>query len=578
MSVTVTFDTAENCAVFAASANLTAEPDALAVNVPWGKLNLVKSASGVSGIASAAGEPTVTEFIMKGDPTDTNVAPLITVKADLGNGFYHIETVSGVDVFGLVEGLDPLHMDSFMFNSVSSITEVNPTTTGVDPDSGQGQWARIRIASTYRPLLPNFEYYDTLVTKSVPEIYLIDSGVNWDHEELVGIDHVDFWKAPAFEDFSDHVGHGTAMASAIAGGKVGIAKNIKLFNAKIVESGVGYCNFVDLGNLIDLIIAEAIANPNVTRIVSASWTMYQNVWVESKFQQLLDAGVTVVCAAGNTGIDVDLLTPAGMPQVITVGAVDKYDIPAGFNNIAPTDSGLTTNYGQRLDIFAPGDDVVVANAAGGYMLTSGTSCAAAFVAGAAGQLAALFANSVPNPILAEKIIDVSTKDAILFDDDRFSANENRLLHIIGAKDIQAAALDLYLGATTPDNTEIDVDLNVVIDTGPQLQLFPEEQFVWAVAYEDGETEAAYNDSISVNPVTGALKVTTPSVALPEGEHLKMVRFKVGATSATITLESPWMFFFQVDPTVDSLTTQNDITRALSDTTSTSIFLAQNVLK
>ena len=578
MSVTVTFDTAENCAAFAANASLTVPPDAVTVHVPWGKLNLVKNAAGVSSMVSAEDEPAVTEFIMKGDPTDPSVAELITIKDSLGDGFHHIETASGVQLFGLVEGLDPVQIEHFMFNSVSSITEVNPAAIDVDPTSSQGQWARIRIASTYRPLLSSFEYYDTIVTKSTPEIYLIDSGINWDHEELSEVVHEDFWKAPSFDDYSDYTGHGTAMASAIAGKTVGIAKNVKIFNAKIVSSSAGFCSFLDLGNLFDSIIAKAKAEPNVTRIVSASWTMYQNLWVESKFKALLDAGVTVVCAAGNTGVDVDLLTPAGMPEVITVGAVDKYDIPAGFNNIAPSDSGLVTNYGQRLDIFAPGEDVVVARASGGYMLTSGTSCAAAFVAGVAGQVASLFEPAVPNPILMEKIIDISTKDAILFDDDRFSANENRLVHIIGTKDVQASSLDLYLGAITPDNPEIDINLNVAVDTGQHLNMFPDEPFAWSLVYENSDIEAEYSDAISIDASTGELRVITPTASLPEGEHLKMVRFKANATSATISLESPWLFFFQVDPTVDSLTTENDITRALADTNSTSIFLAQAILK
>ena len=85
MSVTVTFDTAENCAAFAANASLTVPPDAVTVHVPWGKLNLVKNAAGVSSMVSAEDEPAVTEFIMKGDPTDPSVAELITIKDSLGD-------------------------------------------------------------------------------------------------------------------------------------------------------------------------------------------------------------------------------------------------------------------------------------------------------------------------------------------------------------------------------------------------------------------------------------------------------------------------------------------------------------
>lgn len=583
MSVKITFDTAENCAAFASLANIAVDAGETTVSVPWGKLTMAKQSAGATSfeqnvLLKGDGSSSPVEFIMKGNPEDAAVAALINVKADLGNGFYHIETENGLALFDLVEGLDPVEVDALTFHSVTSITGVEAATTEIDPLSEDGQWARIRVASSYRPLLTSFTYYDSIVVKSTPEVFLIDSGVNWNHPEFADVVHEDFWKAPKFADYSDTVGHGTAMASAIAGINVGIARNIKLFSAKIADSATGYCSYLDVGNLIDAIIARAVANPNVTRIVNASWAVDKNTYLEAKFQALLDAGVTVIAAAGNSGTDVSLLTPAGMTQVLTVGAIDRYDIPAGFNNIAPTDSGLTTNYGQLLDMFAPGDNIVLATKEGGYMLTSGTSGAAAYVTGVAGEIASLFESSVPNPILMEKLIDVSTKDAILFDDDRFSANQNRLVHLVGAKDVQAANLDLYLGALTETNPEINLNLNTVIDTSEHLALIPDEAFVWTLEYENAEVESAYSSFVTLDSVTGNLRITPPDVELPEGETIYMVRFKAVATSDTIALEGPWMFFFQVDPNADSLTTENDITRALSQTNSTSIFLIQVTLK
>jgi hypothetical protein len=58
----------------------------------------------------------------------------------------------------------------------------------------------------------------------------------------------------------------------------------------------------------------------------------------------------------------------------------------------------------------------------------------------------------------------------------------------------------------------------------------------------------------------------------------MVRYKTHAMSDTVTLESPWMLFFQVDQTIDPATMNVDITRALSETNSTSIFLATSEIK
>lgn len=584
MSVNITFDTAENCAAFAALANISVPPDVTTVTVPFGKLTMAKKSAGAISfeqnvlLRSDGSGPQLHDFVMKGDPLDPTVNELITVKDDLGNGFWHIETSEPVALFDLVEGLDPLDIDSASLHGVTSISAEDPSATTIDPLGPDGQWARIRVASSYRPLLSSFTYYDSIVTKSTPEVFLIDSGVDWTHPEFANLAHEDFWKASKFPDFSDTIGHGTSVGSAIAGENVGIARNIKLFSAKITDKANGFCTVLEIGQCIDAILARVAANPNVTRVVNASWATDKNTYLEAKFQALLDAGVTVVAASGNSGTDVALITPAGMSQVLTVGAVDRFDIPAGFNNIAPSDSGLTTNYGQRLDIFAPGDGVALASKNGGYISTSGTSFSAGYVTGAAAEMASLFEDAVVNPILMNKLIDVSTKEAILFDDDRFSANENRLLHLVGAKDIQATSLDLYLGAATETNPNINLNLNTTVDVSEHKTLIPEEDFVWTLVFENPALETEYGPFVSIDPVTGILDITTPTVDMPAGETIFMVRFKAVATSPSISMESPWMFFFQVDPNADDLATENDITRALSETNSTSIFLLQTSIK
>jgi hypothetical protein len=584
MSVIVTFDTHENYAAFAAKTGLAVTDGATSVQIPWGKLKVAKNSEGVESFAhnpsvraeGATTDPLI-EFIMKGDIADAQISDLVTVKADLGNGFYHIETTQGLELFDLVDGLDPVSAEHVVFHETSSINGVNPSQTGIDPLSTDGQWARIRIASTYRPLLTGFEYYDNIVTKSVPEVYLADTGVNWNHPEFEGTSHDDFWKASIFSNFDDEIGHGTVVASAIFGLNVGIAKNIKVRSCK-VKGTQGSANFLELGNLMDAIIAETVTKPNVTRIFNASWTVDENVWLEAKFLQLIDAGVTVICAAGNDGVDVNTLTPAGMPEVLTVGATDRYDIPSGFNNIAPTDSGLITGYGQRLDIFAPGDEVALATKTGGYIISSGTSISAGYVSGAAAQLASLFADELPYPLLLTKIIDTSTKDAILFDDDRFSDNQNKLVHLIGTKDVQANSLDLYLGAFSTNSEVFSLDLNTIVDTSHYTKLLPNESFVWSITFEESTYDALYREFMVLDSASGLLIVNKPTVPLDEGETIRMVRYKTYASSDTVSLESPWMLFFQVDQTIDPAAMSVDITRALAETNSTSIFLATAEIK
>jgi hypothetical protein len=58
----------------------------------------------------------------------------------------------------------------------------------------------------------------------------------------------------------------------------------------------------------------------------------------------------------------------------------------------------------------------------------------------------------------------------------------------------------------------------------------------------------------------------------------MVRFKINSVSDTVTLPSAWLFFFQVDETVEFDDLEYDITRALSEANSTSVFLSNTFLE
>lgn len=572
MHLTVTFNTAENCASVAASRfKSEADTDVSVITVPWDMLLLAKSDPNVVSIEQVTHEPE--EFIIQGDISNADVAALITDVNELGEGFYHVTSTNGLALHDLVTSIDPVNIVSFGTHDVSTINSVSGTAI-TDPTSSEAQWARIRVVSTYRPLLTSFTYYDSLVTKSTPEVYLMDSGVNWDHVEFTELAHDDFWKSDTFADFSDKVGHGTAMASCIAGKNIGVAKNVKVRSIKISEDETVPFSLIDLNNAISALLRECQANPAVTRIVNASWTVPKNTFLESRFQALLNAGVTIVAAAGNTGTDIAALSPAGMANgVITVGAIDKYDIPAGFNNIAPSDSGLTTNYGNMLDMFAPGEKVTLALATDptGYNIVSGTSASAAYVTGVAAQTAALFEGQVPNPVLMQKLIDVSTKDAILFDDPNFSEGQNKIVHLIGAEDAQANSLDLYMGYFHTDPKTITLDVNTIVDTSKYLTIHPEDTFTWRVTYENDTDGTNYGPFVLMDEVTGILTVNPPTIALQNDETIHMVMFTAHATNSKITLDTPWIFFYQIADSLSTEEAEQNITRALSATNSTSCF-------
>ncbi|MDA8132072.1 MAG: S8 family serine peptidase [Elusimicrobia bacterium] len=83
-----------------------------------------------------------------------------------------------------------------------------------------------------------------------------------------------------------------------------------------------------------------------------------------------EAGVTVVCAAGNDSGPVNY--PAKYPQAIAVSASDSSDKIASFSSRGP-----------EIAVIAPGVNIYSTKKGGGYTTLSGTSMASPHVAGLA---------------------------------------------------------------------------------------------------------------------------------------------------------------------------------------------------
>jgi len=74
------------------------------------------------------------------------------------------------------------------------------------------------------------------------------------------------------------------------------------------------------------------------------------------FAQLINRGIHVTVAAGNSADDAGYYSPARAPAVTTVGAIGIDDFRASYSN-----------YGASVDIFAPGTNIISTWSTGDYV-------------------------------------------------------------------------------------------------------------------------------------------------------------------------------------------------------------------
>jgi hypothetical protein len=211
------------------------------------------------------------------------------------------------------------------------------------------------------------------------------NGVDDDHNGY--IDDVNGWNFVANNNSPiDGHGHGTHVAGTIAAvgnngiGVIGVAFNSKVMVLKgLDDSGVGYDT--NLANAIYYAVA------NGADVISNSWggRGFSQV-LKDAIDYAWSQGVVVVAAAANDASDVKDYFPAGYANVITVAASSPYDGVTSFSN-----------YGVKIDVTAPGVDILSLRAAGtgigtivgnNYVVLSGTSMAAPHVSGTAALILA----------------------------------------------------------------------------------------------------------------------------------------------------------------------------------------------
>jgi subtilisin family serine protease len=162
----------------------------------------------------------------------------------------------------------------------------------------------------------------------------------------------------------DEMGHGTNVAGIIAAatdngiGVAGIAPDCRVMTLRAFDArGVGAEG--------DVARALAYAVANGVRVVNMSFgdVVYSRV-LRDVIRWAYARGVVMIASAGNSQ-SVALHYPSAYDETISVSAVASNDIIAGYSN-----------YGQTIDIAAPGSEILTTDLQGRYTNFYGTSAAA----------------------------------------------------------------------------------------------------------------------------------------------------------------------------------------------------------
>jgi subtilisin family serine protease len=203
--------------------------------------------------------------------------------------------------------------------------------------------------------------------------YVIDTGILTTHWEFRGHALAIYDALEGTGNGLDCNGHGSHVAGTIGGRTFGVAKNVRLFSVRVLNcKGTGtWSDVIDGVNFVTWHRAQP-GQQGSPALANMSLGGGTNRAVDAAVRNSIRAQVTYVVAAGNGNSDAATYSPAGLPEAITVGATNGGDSRAEFSN-----------YGSRLDVFAPGVAITSAWIGSDLMVAtaSGTSMAAPHVSG-----------------------------------------------------------------------------------------------------------------------------------------------------------------------------------------------------
>jgi thermitase len=233
---------------------------------------------------------------------------------------------------------------------------------GPDDQYFYEQWALTIIGAP--------QAWDVTTGSPTINIAILDTGVDLDHPDLAAkiVSNINFSSSATVDDVDGHGTHVAGIAAAMTNNGIGVAGlgyASTIMNVKVLgDTGAGSYSGLASG------IIWAADNGAEVISMSLGGSSYSST-LENAVNYAWSKGVVVVAAAGNYGSTTPFY-PAAYANCMAVAATNGWDAKASFSN-----------YGDWVDVAAPGTGIYATLKNSSYGSMSGTSMAAPHVAGLA---------------------------------------------------------------------------------------------------------------------------------------------------------------------------------------------------
>ncbi len=209
-------------------------------------------------------------------------------------------------------------------------------------------------------------------------VAVVDGGVNFDHPLFAGVpgtvisgwDYID-GDADAYDESGGNCfGHGTFVAGIVHM----TAPDTKIYSYRVLDT-TGQGSAYDISEAIIQAIADSC------RVINLSMGMIGvDPALDDALRLAVRNNVLIVAAAGNDSTDLSATFPfpASRASCMAIAALDSVNLKADFSN-----------YGEKIDLCAPGTGIYSAFPDTIYAWWDGTSFAAPFVVGTAALMISL---------------------------------------------------------------------------------------------------------------------------------------------------------------------------------------------